>query len=127
MLEDRPLALCDSRSVDPKDLMAADRVVPDKVGEVYYLTHNPKHRWYWLEKQTPLEPFAFVMYDTKAGNHARCKFNDFHLRFLGADECLKIVRMCLSSTRRPLKAPHHESPLKRAQLLSRRDRRVSVP
>jgi hypothetical protein len=107
--------------------MAADRVVPDKVGEVYYLTYNPKHRWYWLEKQTPLEPFAFVMYDTKDGNHARCKFNDFHLRFLGADESLKIVRMCLSSTRRPLKAPHHESPLKRVQLLSRRARRVSVP
>ena len=45
-LEDRPLALCDSRSVDPKDLMAADRIIPDRVGEVYYLTHNPKHRWY---------------------------------------------------------------------------------
>jgi len=70
-LEDRPLALCDSRSVEPKDLVAADRIIPDRVGEVYYLTHNPKHRWYWLEKQTPAEPFVFVMYDTKNGDHAR--------------------------------------------------------
>lgn len=45
-LEDNPLALCDSRSVSPNDLIAADRIVPDKVGEVYYLTHSPAHRWY---------------------------------------------------------------------------------
>jgi hypothetical protein len=127
MLEDRPLALCDSRSVAPGDLMAADRIIPNAVGEVYYLTHNPKHRWYWLEKQTPSEPFAFVMYDTKAGSHARCKFDYFNVRFLGADDYLKSVRMCLSSIRRPLKVPHHESLLKRAQLLSRRNSKASVP
>ena len=75
MLEDRPLALCDSRSVDPEDLVAADRIIPNAVGEVYYLTYNPNHRWFWLEKQTPSEPLAFVMYDTKAGSHARCKFD----------------------------------------------------
>ncbi|KIM96915.1 hypothetical protein OIDMADRAFT_20682 [Oidiodendron maius Zn] len=71
VLEDRPLALCDSRSVDPEDLVATDRIIPDRVGEVYYLTYNPNHKWFWLEKQTPSEPFAFVMYDTKAGSHAR--------------------------------------------------------
>ncbi|KAL5323981.1 hypothetical protein ACEPPN_008524 [Leptodophora sp. 'Broadleaf-Isolate-01'] len=70
-LEDRPLALCDSRSVNPEDLVAADRIIPDRVGEVYYLTYNPNHQWFWLEKQTPSEPYAFVMYDTKGGDHAR--------------------------------------------------------
>jgi hypothetical protein len=73
--------------------MPADRVIPDRVGEVYYLKYNPNHRWsgspvprckarvdrltafrrYWLEKQTSSEPFVFVMYDTKAGKHARCE------------------------------------------------------
>ncbi|PVH79049.1 hypothetical protein DL98DRAFT_589825 [Cadophora sp. DSE1049] len=71
VLEDRPLALCDSRSVEPDDLVAADRIIPGRVGEVYYLTHNPKHKWFWLERQTPSEPFVFVMYDTKSGPHAR--------------------------------------------------------
>ncbi|MCJ1400645.1 hypothetical protein MMC11_003853 [Xylographa trunciseda] len=73
VLEDRPLALCDSRSVKPEDLMEADRIIPDRVGEVYYLMYNKDHHWYWLEKQTPSEPFVFVMYDTKAGDHARCR------------------------------------------------------
>ncbi|KAH6690775.1 hypothetical protein BKA61DRAFT_715511 [Leptodontidium sp. MPI-SDFR-AT-0119] len=71
VLEDRPLALCDSRSVDPEDLFEADRVIPGLVGEVYYLTYNAKHKWFWLEKQTPAEPFIFVMYNTKLGPHAR--------------------------------------------------------
>jgi hypothetical protein len=45
-LEDQPLALCDSRSVAETDLMPTDRLVPDRVGEVYYLKYNPKHRWF---------------------------------------------------------------------------------
>jgi hypothetical protein len=45
VLEDRPLALCDSRSVKPHDLIATDRVIPDRVGEVYYLTYNENHKW----------------------------------------------------------------------------------
>jgi hypothetical protein len=49
VLEDRPLALCDSRSVDPEDLVPADRVAPGRFGEVYYLTHNPNHKWYVLK------------------------------------------------------------------------------
>ncbi|KAK0118546.1 hypothetical protein ONS95_007434 [Cadophora gregata] len=71
VLKDRPLAFCDSRSVDPSDLVAADRIIPENVGEVYYLTYNPKHQWYWLEEQTPEEPLIFVMYDTKDGPHGR--------------------------------------------------------
>jgi hypothetical protein len=46
VLEDQPLALCDSRSVAETDLMPTDRLVPDRVGEVYYLKYNPKHRWF---------------------------------------------------------------------------------
>jgi hypothetical protein len=44
-LEDRPLALCDARTVAAEDFMAADRIIPDRVGEVYYLLYNSNHRW----------------------------------------------------------------------------------
>lgn len=46
VLEDQPLALCDSRSVGETDLLPADRVVPDRAGEVYYLKFNPRHQWF---------------------------------------------------------------------------------
>ncbi|RDW76974.1 hypothetical protein BP6252_05027 [Coleophoma cylindrospora] len=74
-LEDRPLALCDARTVAPDDFVAADRIIPDRVGEVYYLTYNGDHRWCYLSKQSPNEPYLFIMYDTAPGNNARCKFN----------------------------------------------------
>lgn len=45
VLEDRPLALCDSQSVSANDLVAADRILPDRVGEVYYLRFNQGQKW----------------------------------------------------------------------------------
>jgi hypothetical protein len=43
--EDRPLALCDSRSVAATDLVSCDRIVPDHNGEVYFLKYNARHKW----------------------------------------------------------------------------------
>ena len=76
MVEDRPLAVCDFRSIDPEDLVPADRVLPDKVGEVYYLRYNEAQRWHWIEKQTPTECWVMVMYDTMAGPQAKCKSDE---------------------------------------------------
>jgi hypothetical protein len=45
VVDDRPLALCDSRSVMATDLLPCDRIVPDHNGEVYFLKYNPNHRW----------------------------------------------------------------------------------
>jgi len=69
--EDRPLAFCDASSIDPSDLLPADRVLPHTVGEIYYLRFNPNHKWYWLEEQTPDDVVLMTMYDTKPGDHAR--------------------------------------------------------
>src|SRR5436305_13816839 len=45
-IEDRPLAVCDRLSVDITDLVAADKVYPTRVGEVYYLKFSEKQKWY---------------------------------------------------------------------------------
>lgn len=72
VLEDRPLTVCDFQCIDPNDLIAADRVYPPRVGEVYYLRHNDAQRWYWISDQTPEELILTIMYDSAAGPHARC-------------------------------------------------------
>lgn len=73
VLEDRPLALCDAQTVAKEDLAPTDRVLPDRLGEIYYLHYAPKQKWYWLEKQKTTEPFLFLMYDTMTSeNLARC-------------------------------------------------------
>jgi len=69
--EDRPLAVCDASSIKPGDLIAADRVYPHTIGEIYYLKPNKNHRWFWMENQTPSDVLIMTMYDTKPGNDAR--------------------------------------------------------
>ncbi len=73
-LEDNPLAVCDARSVEVTDLIAADRIIPTRVGELYYVKYNPNQRWYWLEKMKPSEPFVMAMYDSHGGDDAKCQF-----------------------------------------------------
>lgn len=43
--EDNPLAFCDASTIDPQDLIAADRVYPHSVGEIYYLAYNENQQW----------------------------------------------------------------------------------
>ncbi|KAK5049941.1 hypothetical protein LTR84_004060 [Exophiala bonariae] len=63
-LEDRPLAFCDFRTVDPNDAIPTDRVYPHRSTELYYFHHNENQRWYWLPGQTPDETLMMLMYDT---------------------------------------------------------------
>jgi len=44
--EDNPLAVCDYRTVNAEtDLIACDRVVPERAGEVYYIHQNDNQQW----------------------------------------------------------------------------------
>jgi len=72
VLEDRPLAFCDSRSVETNDLMPTDRILPDRIGEVYYLQHNPNQQWYWIDRQRNEEMAIFLAFDSgRTENGAR--------------------------------------------------------
>lgn len=63
-VEDSPLALIDPRSIGEADVMAADRISPLSIGEVYYLKYNPDYRWYWLKHQSSDEVAIFVQWDS---------------------------------------------------------------
>jgi hypothetical protein len=71
-VEDNPLAMCDYRTVDLNDLIAADRIIPTRVGEIYYLKHNANQKWYWANKMRPDELVTMAMYDSEAGTDAIC-------------------------------------------------------
>lgn len=66
-----PLALADAGSVSPADLVATDQVFPDRVGEIYHLTHNPSQRWYWAPDMTPEEVFLIKGWDSLDDGRAR--------------------------------------------------------
>jgi hypothetical protein len=70
-IQESPLALCDARSIAPRDVVASDLVYPDKVGETYAFTYNPAHRWYYFPHLEPSEVILLKCYDSKDDGRAR--------------------------------------------------------
>lgn len=70
-LRDCPLAICDASSVDERDLRAADLLYPDRTGQIYYLTFNPAHRWYYASDMQTDEVWIFKNYDSVTDGKAR--------------------------------------------------------
>lgn len=63
---DRPLALCDARSVAPEDWIAQDVIYPERRGEIYGVRYNPAHRWFYYPAMTPDEAVLLKCYDSRA-------------------------------------------------------------
>jgi len=70
-LRDAPLAVCDARSVAPDDLVPADLVYRDRVGETYGVTFNPQHRWFYVPDMQPDEALLLKCYDSATDGRAR--------------------------------------------------------
>ena len=70
-VESHPLAICDARSIAPKDLVATDLVYEDRVGEVFNLAHNPNHRWYFFPHLEEDETILLKCFDSATDGRAR--------------------------------------------------------
>lgn len=70
-LRDAPLAVCDARSVAPGDLVPQDRVHRDRTGEIYALTYNPAHRWFYVPAMRADEALLLKCYDSATDGRAR--------------------------------------------------------
>jgi hypothetical protein len=66
-----PLAICDARSIESRDLIPSDLVYQDWVGETYAIAFNPHHRWYWYPEQAPTEATLLKVYDSAKDGRAR--------------------------------------------------------
>ena len=66
----RPLALCDSRKVEPKDLVVFEIHYQDRIGENYFARHAPRHKWYHYPGMTRSEALLIKQWDS-AGILAR--------------------------------------------------------
>jgi hypothetical protein len=62
---DAPLAVCDARSVAPKDLIASDLVFQDRRGETYNLVYNPDQRWFYAPEMRADEVLLLKCFDSR--------------------------------------------------------------
>lgn len=63
---DRPLALCDSRSVAAEDIIPGDSIFPsrDFSFETAFIGHNPSHRWIYFPGLTSEQVLVFKQADS---------------------------------------------------------------
>jgi hypothetical protein len=70
-LQDAPLALCDSKTVDEHDLVASDLVYKNRTGETYSVTYSPAHKWYYAPELRRDEALLLKIMDSKTDGRAR--------------------------------------------------------
>jgi len=66
-----PLAIADAESLARKDMIATERRYPDRVGEIYHITYNAGHRWFYFPNMQRNEALVFKCYDSKKDGRAR--------------------------------------------------------
>lgn len=64
-VETWPLAVIDGRTLEAEDLVPADLIYRDKVGETYAILHRARHRWYYFPRLAPDELVLLKIYDSK--------------------------------------------------------------
>jgi len=70
-VETFPLAICDARSMSPKDMIVSERRYPNRVGQTYAILYNPEHRWYWFPHMRRDEALVFKVYESLTDGRAR--------------------------------------------------------
>lgn len=70
-LFDAPLAVCDAKSVADGDLVGQDLIYRDRTGEIYGLTYNPAHRWYYAPAMQVDEALLLKCFDSQRDGRAR--------------------------------------------------------
>ena len=70
-VESWPLAIADSRSLSPDDLVVTERRYPDRIGQTSAITWNPEHRWYWFPHMRPDEALVFKTFELMKDGRAR--------------------------------------------------------
>jgi hypothetical protein len=68
---DTPLAVCDARTVDVRDLVSAEVRYPRRTGEIFLGLHSPRHRWFYFSAMDRAEALMFKQYDSQVSGVAR--------------------------------------------------------
>jgi hypothetical protein len=70
-VESAPLAIADARSLAPENFIATERRYPDRLGEIYHITYNPDHHWFYFPHMQTNEALVFKTYDSATDGRAR--------------------------------------------------------
>jgi hypothetical protein len=70
-LRDAPLALCHAGTVADEDWVTHDLIYRDRVGEIFALTYNPTHQWFYAPEMRTDEALLLKCFDSQRDGRAR--------------------------------------------------------
>jgi hypothetical protein len=70
-VQESPIAVCDARSIAQSDWVESDLKYRDRTGEVYSITFNPNHRWFYFPRMQRNEAILLKCYDSNDDGRAR--------------------------------------------------------
>ena len=71
VVEERPLAMCDTTSSSPEDFFKLHLRYRDRNGENYVMKHSEHHKWWYFPKITPQQVILLKTYDSETDGRAR--------------------------------------------------------
>lgn len=74
-VEDYPLALCDTRSLDRADLIDTVRRAPNHTGEIQLAVHSDAQHWFYYSAMRPPEVLLFKTFDSIDGGSKPCSIH----------------------------------------------------
>ncbi len=70
-LLDAPLALCHAQTVARDDLVTHNLIYRDRVGEIFAMTYNPAHMWFYAPAMRTDEALLLKCFDSQRDGRAR--------------------------------------------------------
>jgi hypothetical protein len=70
-VETDPLAICDARSLSPRNLVISERRYPDRIGQTYAITYDRSQLWYWFPRMRRDEALVFKTYESLTDGRPR--------------------------------------------------------
>lgn len=67
VVEEWPLAFCDSTTVKKDDLVASDNIRSKYIGENLFAKYSSDYRWYYMSDQLPDEVTLLKIFDSADG------------------------------------------------------------
>jgi len=114
-VEERPIAVCDFQSIDPRDLLATARIFPHRMQELYFLRHNPSQRFTTCRNKRQRSSwlwYSTIQWELVMHVVSHSPSRSYKLNFL---KMLRTVLMCLFMTLSILEEVHLVKAWKRDQ------------
>jgi len=84
-LRTMPLAVCDASSMRPGDFVACDLIYRDRMGEIYYVAYDMRHRWYYYPDMQRDEVLLLECFDSARAHGGTGAHAAFEHPFTPAD------------------------------------------